>query len=97
MGLDFKYYIEIMLQWVSTLHPKIQPRIDQIGAELELSETLNSQIFKLLNFQNFFKLSSIPRRHLQISKYLSNITKDFSIFILRWPPTGLLQILFSYK
>ena len=39
MGLDFKYYIEIMLQWVSTLHPKIQPRIDQIGAELELSET----------------------------------------------------------
>ena len=83
-----------MLQRVST--QKSSP-IGRIGAELELSETLNSQIFKLLNFQNFFKLSSIPRRHLQIFKYLSNITKDFSIFILRWPPSGLLQILFSYK
>ena len=50
MGSDFKYYIEIMLQWVSTLHPKIQPRIDQIGAELELSETLK------LNFHDFFTL-----------------------------------------
>ena len=94
MGLDLKYYIEIMLWRISTQNPS---PMGHIGAELELSETLNSQIFKLLNFQNFFKLSSIPRRHLQISKYLSNITKDFSIFILRWPPSGLLQILFSYK
>ena len=78
-----------MLQRVST--QKSSP-IGRIGAELELSETLNSQIFKLLNFQNFFKLSSIPRRHLQISKYLSNITKDFSIFILRWPPSGLVLL-----
>ena len=65
MGSDFKYYIEIMLQWVSTLHPKIQPRIDQIGAELELSETLK------LNFHEFFlrenkteKTSSLKARSI---------------------------------
>ena len=73
MGSDFKYYIEIMLQWVSTLHPKIQPRIDQIGAELELSETLK------LNFHEFFpvKLNLCggawrpPERYLGPCKFLA--------------------------